>query len=87
MFGSKLYCWSVTLVSFSGSNFITVREADKKYIFCIAYSYFLFKQERKKSAVHFIMHHIFTNIYDPCFRVRPNCSDQLPLTNSMVRKR
>ena len=44
MFGSKLYCWSVTLVSLSGSNFIMEREADKKYIFCLAY--YLFKQER-----------------------------------------
>ena len=33
MFGSKLYCWSVNLVSLSGSDFITVREAAKKYIF------------------------------------------------------
>ena len=63
MFGSILYCWSVNLVSLNGSDFITVREVDKKYIFCEAYSYFLFKQDReKKSAVPYIIDHIFTNI-------------------------
>ena len=44
MFGSILYCWLVNLISFNGSDFILVREADKKYD-----SYFLFKQERKNS--------------------------------------
>ena len=76
----NLYCWSVNLVSLNGSDFITgseitIEEKDKKYIFLRRLFLFLFKQERKKSAVPFIMD---LPICDPSFHVRPYNFDQLP---------
>ena len=46
-----LYCWSVKLVSINGSDFTTVRETDKKYIFELFILFFFLSKKRKKSAV------------------------------------
>ena len=60
----NLYCWSVNLVSLNGSDFITgseitIREKDKKYIFCVAYFYFFLN---KREIISGAFHHGFTNM-------------------------
>ena len=42
-----LYCWSVKLVSINGSDFTTVRETDKKYIFELFILIFFTSKKRK----------------------------------------
>ena len=58
-----LYCWSVQLVSMNGSDFTTVREMDKKYIFeLFILIFFLSKKRKKISGTVYDGSYIFTNI-------------------------
>ena len=66
-----LYCWSVKLVSINGSDFTTVRETDKKYIFELFILIFFLSKKRKKSAVPvYDGSYIFTNIWSIRARTR-----------------